>query len=354
MKNVTIQMFLSILLTVMMGCSKGYTSTSSNTQLTPANLVITANVSTDGSGNVAFAATADNTVSYGFEFGNGDVKTTLSGAINYQYTLAGTTTYTVTVTATGSTGLTIKKSVPVTVTVNGSTTTNGTLVFSDEFDTPGAPDPAKWGFDIGTGSNGWGNGELEYYTSRSSNAVVSNGTLKITALKENYNGSAYTSARMLTNNKFSFKYGRIEVSAKLPAGLGTWPAIWMLGSNFATASWPSCGEMDIMEQKGSELNKIYSTFHYPGNSGANGKGSTMVIQNASTAFHVYSAEWSATTITMKVDGQTIYTLPNNASLPFNQNFFVILNFAMGGAFGGSVDPAFTSATMEVDYVRVYQ
>ena len=114
-----------------------------------------------------------------------------------------------------------------------------TLVWSDEFNVPGSPDPTKWGFDIGGG--GWGNNELEYYTNRQANAVISNGTLKIIALKEVYNGSSYTSARMLSNNLYSFKYGRIDVRAKLPASTGTWPAIWMLGNNIATAGWPGCG-----------------------------------------------------------------------------------------------------------------
>jgi len=128
----------------------------------------------------------------------------------------------------------------------------------------------------------------------------------------------------------------------------------MLGNNIATAPWPACGEIDIMEHVGNQQNKIYGTLHHPGHSGANGDGSTIIIPDASTAFHNYILEWSASSIKIYVDTQLFFTFTNTASLPFNQNFFVILNVAMGGNFGGAIDPAFTSAAMEVDYVRVYQ
>ncbi|MBZ5858543.1 glycoside hydrolase family 16 protein [Flavihumibacter profundi] len=227
------------------------------------------------------------------------------------------------------------------------------LVWSDEFNTNGRPDPAKWIFETGTGSNGWGNNELEYYTDRVENAVVQDGVLRITAIKENYKGSQYTSARMITKGKFEFKYGKVEVRAKLPAGVGTWPAIWMLGGDIGTAGWPACGEIDIMEHRGSEPNKIFGTLHYPGRSGGNADGNTRVIDNATTGFHIYSVDWSAKAIKIYVDGQLIHTVTNSAGIPFNKNFFCILNVAMGGGFAGAVDPAFTSAAMEVDYIRVY-
>jgi beta-glucanase (GH16 family) len=228
------------------------------------------------------------------------------------------------------------------------------LVWSDEFNVSGAPDPQKWGYDTGTGGNGWGNAEAEYYTSRPDNVIVANGVLKIIAKKESYSGSAYTSARILTKDKFSFKYGKIVIRAKLPTGAGTWPAIWMLGSNIGTAGWPACGEIDIMENKGSLPDKIYGTLHHPGHSGANGDGGTVTITNAATAFHTYSLDWSPTAIKISVDDQVYYTFANNSSLPFNQDFFVILNFALGGTFGGTIDPAYTSSKMEIDYVRVYK
>jgi len=342
----SIVLLLSFL--VLTSCKKSGPA-SGPSQTAPTDLVVTANVSTDGSGNVSFTATANNAASFGYEFGDGGIATVPGGATTYKYSLLGSNTYTVTVTATSSTGGTLKKSIPVTVNVIAGTPG---LVWSEEFNVDGAPNAARWGYDLGAG--GWGNNEAQYYTSRPENVVVINGVLKITLKKETYSGSDYTSARLLTKDKFSFKYGKIEIRAKLPAGGGTWPAIWMLGSNINTTAWPACGEIDIMEHKGNQLNKIYGTLHHPGHSGGNGDGSSLNITNASTEFHNYILEWSASTIKISVDTQTFFTFANNGSLPFNQNFFVILNVAMGGTFGGAIDPAVTSAAMEVDYIRVYQ
>jgi len=310
----------------------------------PSNLTVTAQVSADNSGTVSFAATATNAVSYDFDFGNGVFSTAVSGSVSYRYPASGT--YIVNVIAKSAAGLTTSKSVTVTVTVAQS------LIWADEFNTPGAPDPAKWGYDLGAG--GWGNNELQYYTNRLDNAVVSGGTLKIVAKRENFSGSAFTSARLLSRSKFSFKYGKVEIAAKLPVGVGTWPATWMLGDNFLTAGWPACGEIDIMEHRGNDPNRIHGTIHYPGNSGGNGIGGTTLIQNASTEFHKYTCEWTAQSIRFMVDDRVYFTTANNANLPFNQSFFLLLNVAMGGNFGGAVDPAFVSGIMEIDYVRVYQ
>lgn len=130
-------------------------------------------------------------------------------------------------------------------------TNNQKLIWSDEFNLDGAPDATKWAYDIGTGDWGWGNNEAQYYTSRADNVKVQNGVLKIIAQRENYSGSNYTSARIKTQGKFTFKYGRVEMRAKLPSGGGTWPALWMLGNNITTAGWPACGEIDIMEHLGN-------------------------------------------------------------------------------------------------------
>jgi beta-glucanase (GH16 family) len=329
------------------GCKKN--SNNGGGQTAPTGLTVTATVSTDGSGTVAFTAAAANAVSYDYEFGDGTILAVPSGSTNHKYTLTGTNTFTVTVTAKSSAGLTAKKTIQVTVTVVASVPG---LVWAEEFNVDGAPNSARWGYDLGGG--GWGNNELQYYTSRPENAVVLNGVLKITAIKESFSGSAYTSARLLSKDKFSFKYGKIEVRAKIPEGGGTWPAIWMLGNNISTVSWPACGEIDIMEHVGNTPNKIYGTLHHPGHSGGNADGGTIIIPDATTAFHNYIVEWNATTIKFYVDTQLYYTFANNNSLPFNQNFFVILNMAMGGNFGGTVSPSFTSATFEIDYVRVYQ
>lgn len=340
--------FFALLLLVA-GCSKKNSGDTS--QAAPTNLTVTATVSTDGSGKVDFVAKADNAVTYDFDFGNGNVFSVPAGTISHLYTIVGTNTYTVVVTAKSSGGLTTKKSLNVTVTVNPPFTT---LVWSDEFDVNGLPDQTKWSYDIGTGSNGWGNNELEYYTNRQENAVVDSGVLKIKAIRESYSGSQFTSARLLTKDKFAFTYGKVEVRAKLPAGVGTWPAIWMLGTNIGTVGWPACGEIDVMEHRGSELNKIFGTLHYPGHSGANANGSTTMISNATTDFHKYALEWTAQSIKISVDDVVYQTVMNSSDIPFNHDFFFIMNIAMGGNFAGAVDPAFTNATMEVDYIRVYK
>ena len=340
-------MILSALLPVLLlsaSCSKKSSPGPSDTA--PSNLTVHATVNPDSSGNVAFTASAANAVSYDYDFGNGIYQTVPAGSVTYKYAASGN--YTVNVIAKSSGGQTISQSIPVTVIIKTS------LLWSDEFDTPGAPDASKWGYDIGTGSGGWGNNELEYYTSRPDNVIVSNGTLKIIAKKESYNGSAYTSARMLSKGLFSFQYGKIEIRAKLPAGTGTWPGIWMLGNNFATAGWPACGEIDIMEQNGSQKTTVYGTMHYPTQKSPNGDGGTTTVPTATSDFHRYAAIWSQASIQLLVDDVVYYTLPNSSSIPFNQNFFIILNVAMGGNFGGPVDPAFTTGQMEIDYVRVYQ
>ncbi|WP_162126386.1 glycoside hydrolase family 16 protein [Flavobacterium phycosphaerae] len=226
------------------------------------------------------------------------------------------------------------------------------LVWSDEFNTDGAPDASKWSYDIGAG--GWGNGEAQYYTNSSDNAVVQGGNLKITAKAQLFSGSNYTSARLKSENKFEFTYGKIEFRAKLPTGGGTWPALWLLGENYATNAWPGCGEIDVMEHKGNVPNVIHATLHYPNNSGGNGVTNTTTISNASSQFHVYKAVWTPNSIKFYVDDNLYHSFANSNSVPFNHDFFLILNVAMGGSFGGTIDPAFTQSSMEVDYVRVYQ
>lgn len=338
--------YACLILLLIIGTTVSCKKKSGGADLPPSDLTLTADVKTDNSGNVIFKATAKNATSFEFDFGNGVFQIVPSGEVTYKYPASGN--YTVKVTAKNATAFTAVKSIQISVAVEMA------LIWSDEFNTPGAPDPAKWSYNIGTGSNGWGNNESQYYTDRPENVAVSNGTLKITARKESFGGSNFTSARILTQNKFSFKYGRIEARAKLPAGIGTWPAIWMLGANFASAGWPACGEIDIMEHVGAQLNKIYGTLHYPGFSGGNAVGGSVTVPNVTTEFKVYSAEWNASTIRFFVDGVPFFTFNNTSSLPFNQNFFIIMNVAMGGNFGGTIDPAFNSATMEVDYIRVYQ
>lgn len=225
------------------------------------------------------------------------------------------------------------------------------LVFEDNFETNGPPNPANWTYDLGGGVNGWGNGELQTYTNNSDNIIVEDGKLKITAKKV---GNSYTSSRIKTENLFEFTYGRVEVRAKLPTGGGTWPAIWMLGQDYATNTWPGCGEIDIMEHVGNDQNNIHATLHFPGNSGGNGVTGSTVIDTASTEFHNYSVEWTPEVIKFLVDDEVFHSFANTSTTPFNNDFFIILNVAMGGNFGGAIDPNFTQSTLEIEYVKVYQ
>ena len=231
------------------------------------------------------------------------------------------------------------------------------LIWSEEFDTDGAPDPANWSYDLGTG-NGWGNGEVQFYSDRPDNSYVDNGTLKIVAKRENFGGAQFTSARLKTQDKFEFTYGKIEIRAKLPSGGGTWPALWLLGADFETNIWPAAGEMDIMEHVGNNQDVIQAAVHTPSSFGdTQNKGETRV-NGVSEDFHLYELEWTADELKFGVNGNNYYTYDpdtkNEDTYPFNKNFFFILNIAMGGSLGGAIDNAFTESTMEVDYVRVYQ
>ncbi len=236
--------------------------------------------------------------------------------------------------------------------------TYSTLVWYDEFDTDGSPDSANWTYDLGTGTDGWGNNESQYYTDRTDNVSISDGTLKITAKKESYEGSEYTSARILTQDLFEFTYGRVDIRAKLPSGGGTWPALWMLGANFDTTGWPACGEIDIMEHVGNDEGTVHGSIHNTSSSGATVNTGEVTVSDATSEFHVYSVNWSEDEISFLVDDEIFYTYnpdtKDGDTWPFDSDQFLILNVAMGGSFGGDIDDAFTEASMEVDYVRVYQ
>ncbi len=241
--------------------------------------------------------------------------------------------------------------------VKGASYIYNDLVWEDDFNTDGAPDPSKWDYDLGNtdifGNLGWGNQEVQSYTNNPENVIVENGSLKITAKKD---GSDYTSGRVKTQGLYNFKYGRVEVRAKLPSAQGTWPAIWMLGSNHPTAGWPFSGEIDIMEQRGGDKSYVEGTCHWYNTAGSNqaSYGEKTSIDTPSSEFHLYTLEWTDTAIRIYLDDVEYYTLTNNADLPFNADFYLLLNLAMGGTNGGDIDPAFTQDTMEIDYIKVYQ
>lgn len=239
------------------------------------------------------------------------------------------------------------------------------LVWSDEFDYSGLPDENKWSYDVGDGCPnvcGWGNNELEYYTERRlENARVEDGHLIITAIKEDMGSKAYSSARLVTREKGDWTYGRIEVKAKLPTGVGTWPAIWMLSTDWSYGGWPESGEIDIMEHVGYEPDKIYGTVHtkaYHHSIGTQ-KGGEVVVDDCEEEFHVYAIEWSHSKIDFFVDDNKYFTFSKEEGSdkwPFDQRFHLLLNIAVGGNWGGvkGVDESIFPQEMKVDYVRVYQ
>lgn len=239
-------------------------------------------------------------------------------------------------------------------------TTMNQLVMQDEFDTNGAPNSAIWGYDIGTGTNGWGNNELQFYTDRKENVTVQNGYLIITARKESYQGSPYTSARLLTKGKFEQAYGRFEARIRLPWGQGMWPAFWMLGADIDTNPWPAAGEIDIMEFRGQEPSTVLGTVHGPGYSAGQAISKSYTLKNDrfDTGFHVFGIEWTPKYVNFYVD-DVLYNQITPADVPgewvFNKPFFILINLAVGGSFVGSPNnETVFPQTMLVDYVRVYK
>lgn len=233
--------------------------------------------------------------------------------------------------------------------------TNWGLVWSDEFN-GSSLNTANWSAEIGTGSGGWGNNELQYYTNRSQNLQVTGGNLVITALKENYGGMGYTSARIKTQNLKTFTYGKIEARMKLPTGQGLWPAFWMLGSNITSVGWPKCGELDIMERVNNNA-FVNGTVHWDANGHAEfGRVSGNLDFSG---YHVYSVEWDSSYIRWFVDGVQFneFYIANNTgnTEEFQRSFFILLNLAVGGNWPGSPNSSTPfPSQMLVDYVRVYQ
>jgi beta-glucanase (GH16 family) len=247
------------------------------------------------------------------------------------------------------------------------------LVWSDEFDKPGTPDPAKWGYENGFVRNG----EQQYYTrDRKENARVEDGMLVIEARKEQFRNPSYntnrpssgrnrefaeyTSASLTTRGKASWAHGRIEVRAKLPAGRGTWPAIWTLGTN--QVGWPACGEIDIMEFVGFDPGVIHANIHTTkyNHVKKTGKGSQTTIPDATSEFHVYAMEWDSSQMDFFVDGKKYFTYRNEgsgvAAWPYDSDQYLILNLAIGGSWGGQkgIDDTIFPCRYYIDYVRVYR
>lgn len=231
------------------------------------------------------------------------------------------------------------------------------LVWSDEFESDGIPSADNWGYD--TGKHGWGNNELQDYTQSPENARVKDGMLSIRAVKT---GEDWTSARLVSKNKRDFLYGRVEIRAKLPSGRGTWPAVWMLSTDWEYGGWPESGEIDIMEHVGFDQGVVHGTVHTKAYNHVIGTqvGSRIAVPDCSEEFHIYAIEWSGSKIDFFVDDQKYFTFENDnkgdfSTWPFNKRFHIILNIAIGGNWGGKegIDPGMEEAEMKIDYVRVY-
>lgn len=246
---------------------------------------------------------------------------------------------------------------------------NWNIVWSDEFNGTSI-NPQTWTYDIGNNS-GWGNNELEYYTSLSQNSYVSNGLLHIVALNQSYDGFSYTSARMKTYQLFSAQYGRFEFRAKLPTGAGYWPALWMMPENSVYGGWAASGEIDVMENIGTNPTNVFGTIHfggaYPNQAQSYGPSYNFLPGDSVTNFHNYLLEWTTNAISWYIDGQLYETQtswwsssnPTNTSIqnpypaPFNEPFYIIMNVAVGGTLGKTPNPSAFPSQMEVDYVRLY-
>jgi beta-glucanase (GH16 family) len=239
-------------------------------------------------------------------------------------------------------------------------------VWSDEFETAGLPDSTKWSYDVGDGCPnlcGWGNNELQHYTAqRSENARVEGGYLIIEARKERFGSRDYTSARLISKTKGDWLYGRIEVRADLPTGLGTWPAIWLLPTDWAYGGWPASGEIDVMEHVGYAADSVFGSVHTAAYNHLKGTQKTkgIVVPNAEQSFHVYAVEWTPDRIDFLVDDASYHSFTNERSgseaWPFDKRFHLILNLAVGGNWGGAKGVAtdIWPQQLRIDYVRVFQ
>ncbi len=235
------------------------------------------------------------------------------------------------------------------------------LVWSDEFNYSGLPDSTKWSYDVG--GQGWGNNEAQYYTkARLENSEVNDGFLNIRAIKEDYQNLKYTSARLVTKSKGDWLYGRFEIRAKLPDGRGMWPAIWMLPTDWKYGGWPKSGEIDIMENVGYDPYVIVASAHTSSYNHIQGtqKNNKITIDDCYTNFHVYTLEWEANEYRIYVDDKLYFTFKNERSgyetWPFDKQFHLLLNVAVGGNWGGQqgIDETIFPRTMVIDYVRVYK
>ena len=236
------------------------------------------------------------------------------------------------------------------------------LLWSDEFNYTGPPDTTKWNYDLGS-RDGWGNNELQFYTKDSRNVRVENGVLTIEAHKDSLEGKPFTSARLISKEKGDWVYGKIEIKAKLPKGKGTWPAIWMLSTDWEYGGWPASGEIDIMEHVGYDPGIIHGTIHTEAYNHIKQtqKEGKITIADAQDKFHVYAIDWQKDKMDFYVDDQLYHSITRDPKddfkgWPFDKRFHLLMNLAVGGNWGGKegIDMNIWPQRMEIDYVRVYQ
>jgi beta-glucanase (GH16 family) len=372
--NKTILFFLVILSYATSSCSveEGTMNTED-----PVDLVIEVNVAEDGSGIVTVQAQAKNVVEYSFDMDEASgpgVQTNVSGYLEYTYSSTGS--YQIEVKAYGSSGRFVKntKSIVVQVgeVVDPAHTSEGystplsypgmNLVWLDEFN-GNSLNTANWSNQNGDGCPslcGWGNNELEYY--RSENNWIEDGCLFIEAREESFGGREYTSSRLISQDNFSFTYGRVDIRAILPKGQGLWPALWMLGSNITTVGWPKCGEIDIMELVGGpgSDDEVHGTLHWENEGTYVSNTSGPWSLNSGTfadEFHVFSITWNSSEITWYVDDIKIHSIDitDPTFSAFHTDFYFILNVAVGGNWPGSPDATTVfPQQMRVDYIRVFK
>jgi beta-glucanase (GH16 family) len=344
-------------------------------QLTlPSDLTVEVNINPDNSGKVSVITSAQNANFFNIYFGETQNETPVKvsdGKASWQYAESGDYTIRVQAHVTDDAFITETKSISVTrqvitggvvIPATGYTTpetySGMDLVWQDEFG-GSSLNSSYWTYEIGTGSNGWGNNELQYY--RQENTSLQNGFLVITAKKEAFQGRDYTSSRIITKDKKSFRYGRVDIRAALPKGQGIWPALWMLGSNIGTVPWPACGEIDIMEMIGGNgrENTVHGTVHWDNNGQyANyGQGNTVGSGIYADEFHVFTIIWNETSIKWYRDDilyNTVDITPAGLN-EFKNEFFFIFNVAVGGNWPGSPDTSTTfPQNLIVDYIRVFQ
>ena len=308
----------------------------------------------DGSGSITCIASANDAINYEFRFGGGITQQSEQGQVEYSFNDHGVNSYTVYVYAYSITGDYINTYETFDLYVES---TDPEVTWSEEFNYTGPVDNSIWTHEIGNGNGGWGNGESQYYTSSLNNVKVEDGVLKITAKREDIAGYEYTSARIISRDKYEFQYGKVDIRAKLPSGSGTWPALWLLGANHSEVGWPACGEIDIMEHWGHNPTVISSALHTPSSYTNTVNHAETIVSDYDQEFHIYSMDWNEDRIQFLVDDVVFYTYSpspkTDQNWPFNQDAFFILNIAMGGNWF-DIDPEFSQSTMEVDYIRIYQ